>query len=140
MSFNTAKKYLIDFVVWLGTSLVRCFIDFLAGLVFGLALQFIPAIISGSGGLVGYDSFSKIFPALKSYMGVYFSYLVMASYIVLGVIPFGIYRVRPLHKKYHTRNVRTLLISFFFFSLGILVSLVVWYALLLSAWQNASWF
>ena len=101
------KRYLIDLVV-----------GFCAGFIFFFGGHLIAGITYGAGGLVGFDTITKIFPLFANlipFIGV--------IYIMLGIVPFLVYITTPWYRKHHKEtSAKIILYSFCLFSLGIYLS------------------
>jgi len=98
-----AKKYLIDLGVGFG---------------FGLIFFFGPMFFISNFGFLGFKLLEAILPTTLRGSSLYHGIL----YIVLSsIIPFIIYFLLPIYKKYHQRNPVVLFFSFLFFSLGVYI-------------------
>lgn len=93
------KKYLVDLAV---------------GFAVGLVFFFSPFLLTGEGGLFGWVLLARFIPkeVLQSLVGIF---IILMYYLVLNIIPFGVY---IFFIKFFKRLYRNLFFSFLFFSMG----------------------
>lgn len=115
----------------------KYFIDFIIGLVIGLVFLIGPGIITGLGGLVGFDTLIKFFPQLRNNTK-WAESILLFIYLVLGIIPFGIYVTTSFYKKLHPSSKRVLFFSLLSFFLGIFVAYLANVVVIVIAFSRGS--
>ena len=105
----------------------KYFGDISAGFIWGTVFLAVPNLISGLYGFLLADTFVNKIPTLGNNMFLLVLILYLA-YIMVSLPVFILYTALPFYKKMHQEiNLKSLFLSFLFFSLGILIVLIFYF-------------